>query len=174
MLHVAVLRNVNQGQRGHLTTIELRDAFAVAGCGDAVTFQSNGTIVFSSDDPEAVMDRVLAVLTARSGREQEGFAMALSDLIEIVDRHSGPVGTSRAELTLHAGGTLDVTDPALLSEAARRGSQVLDAGDGWIVSLNERLHESNATPIIERVTGRPATSRGMPTLIRLVARFDQG
>ena len=172
MLHVAFLRNVNQGQRGHLTTTDLRDAFAAAGSDDAATFQSNGTVVFTSDDPDAVMEHVLAVLTSRSGREQEGFSMPLADLTEIVDRHGDGPGVARTELTLHAAATIDLADPALLEEAARRKTEVIETGDGWIVSLNERSHESNATPIIERVTGRPATSRGMPTLIRLVARFD--
>lgn len=97
MLQVALLRNVNQGQAGHPSTSDIRDAFAVAGCPDAVTFQSNGTVVFESDDPDAVVETVIATLAARVG--------------------------------------------------------------------------GNGTRIAERLTGTPASSRGLPTLIRLVRRF---
>jgi hypothetical protein len=33
--------------------------------------------------------------------------------------------------------------------------------------------EGHATPVLERLTGRRATSRGLPTIIRLVARFGE-
>jgi uncharacterized protein (DUF1697 family) len=41
--HVALLRNVNVGQRGHPSTDDLLSAFAAAGATHAVSFQSNGT-----------------------------------------------------------------------------------------------------------------------------------
>lgn len=60
MLHVAFLRNVNQGRPGHPSTSDIAEAFASAGCDGARTFQSNGTVVFASADPRGVMDVVLA------------------------------------------------------------------------------------------------------------------
>ncbi|MCR2763794.1 hypothetical protein NQ152_09770 [Microbacterium sp. zg.B48] len=42
------MRNVNQGQRGHPSTDAILAGFADAGCPDAVTFQSNGTILFDA------------------------------------------------------------------------------------------------------------------------------
>ncbi|WP_344736882.1 hypothetical protein [Microbacterium awajiense] len=52
---------------------------------------------------------------------------------------------------------------------------MLDAGEGWVVTLNDRERESNATPTVERLTGGRATSRSMTTVRRLLDRhLDDG
>ena len=135
MRHVAFVRNLNQGQRGHVTTAELVAAFVEAGCHDPVPFQSNGTVVFEGDAERAP-------------------------------------DAARRELTLHAGNRI-VLDATAQAEAGRRRCVLLDTGVGWVVSLNARCRESNATPVLERLTGAPATSRGLPTLIRLVASLAE-
>lgn len=60
-----------------------------------------------------------------------------------------------------------------MREAAHRRCVVVDSGHGWVVTANKRDHESNATAVIERVTGKPASSRGFPTLIGLLNKFDR-
>lgn len=172
--HVAFIRNVNQGQRGHPSTTDLLASFADAGCPDAVAFQSNGTLVFSSATPDAVLADALLALAARSGLEREGFRMPLPDLARLVDVHAGQPDGNRRELTLHTGGVIDASDPAVIREASHRRCTVVDAGLGWAVLLNERDRESNGTPVVERLTGARATSRGIPTLVRLVDRFGAG
>lgn len=174
MQHVAFLRNVNQGQRGHPSTLDVRGSFIDAGCPEALTFQSNGTIVFTSETPDAVLADVVLALAARSGIEREVFGMPLAELAHIVDVHAAEPDGHRRELTLHAGGTLSPFGPAVVREAAHRRCRVVDAGAGWAVLLNERDHESNGTPVVERLTGARATSRGIPTLTRLVDRFAAG
>jgi uncharacterized protein (DUF1697 family) len=169
--HVAFIRNVNQGQGGHPSTADLVGAFVDAGCPDAVAFQSNGTIVFETDDPDAAIADALAALEARSGIAREGFGMPLSDLARIVEAHAGEPEGHRRELTLHTGGVIAASDPDVMREAAHRRCRVVDAGPGWAVLLNERDRESNGTPVVERLTGARATSRGIPTLTRLVDRF---
>lgn len=171
MLHVAFLRNVNQGQRGHPSTGDLLAAFADARCPGAVTFQSNGTIVFDSADPETVVSDAVLALAAHSGHERQGFGMPLAALARVVERHAGEADAARRELTLHSGGSIDPDDPRVIGEAAHRRCRIVDSGDGWVVSVNERERESNATPVVERITSLPATSRGLPTLVRLVDRF---
>lgn len=176
--HVAFIRNVNQGQRGQPSTADLVGAFSDAGCADAVTFQSNGTIVFPAgprgvDGADAVIADALVALAARSGLEREGFGMPLPTLGAIVDAHAGEPDAHRRELTLHSGGVLEMADPDVVREAAHRRCRVVDAGPGWAVLLNERDRESNGTPVVERLTGGPATSRGIPTLVRLVDRFSR-
>ena len=47
MKFVAFLRNVNLGQPGSPTRAQLESAFLEAGAGEAASFMSNGTLVFS-------------------------------------------------------------------------------------------------------------------------------
>lgn len=169
MRHVAFVRNLNQGQRGHVSTADLVAAFLDAGCHDPVPFQSNGTVVFGGDP--ALAHDAMDALAARTGVEREVFTRALDELRDIATRHGDAPDSGRRELTLHGGHAL-VLDAQTEHEAARRRCRVLDSGSGWVVTLNERDRESNATPVIERLTGHPATSRGLPTLSRLIARFE--
>lgn len=169
MRHVAFVRNLNQGQRGHVSTADLIAAFVDAGCHDPVPFQSNGTVVFGGDP--ALAHDAMDALAARTGVEREVFTIALDELRDIVAAHRDAPDSGRRELTLHGGDAI-VLDAQTEHEAARRRCRVLDSGAGWVVTLNERDRESNATPVIERLTGQPATSRGLPTLTRLIARFD--
>ncbi|MBB3156934.1 uncharacterized protein (DUF1697 family) [Microbacterium proteolyticum] len=167
MRHVAFVRNLNQGQRGHASTADLDAAFVDAGCQDVLPFQSNGTIVFSG---EAVLAAdAMSALTARTGVEREVFTLVWENLADIVDVHRHAEDAARRELTLHAPVRIAL-DGRSESEAARRRCRLLQTDVGWTVTANERDRESNATPVIERLTGTPATSRGLPTLARLVDR----
>lgn len=168
---VVFFRNVNQGERGHPSTADLLGALADAGLTGAVPFQSNGTVVVTDAAPRAVLDDVQAALAARSGIEREVFTMPLDEVAAIVDGHAHAPDASRRELTLHAGDVIDIDDAAVIAEAAHRRCRLVAAGAGWVVSANERDRESNATPVVERLTAAAATSRGLPTLVRLVDRF---
>jgi uncharacterized protein (DUF1697 family) len=174
MRHVAFLRNVNQGQRGHPSTDDIRAAFSDAGCPDAVPFQSNGTILFDADDAAAVMETVVASITARSGLERDAFAVPFAELATVVETHGTTLDPRRFEFTLHHGGTVDVGDPAVIQHASQHRCELVDAGPGWALVRNQREGEGNATPVIQRLTGGPASSRGLPTLVRLVDRFADG
>ena len=57
-------------------------------------------------------------------------------------------------------------------EALRRRCAVTDHGPGWAIVTNDRDRQSNGTPAIEAALGVRATSRGLPTLVRLVDRFS--
>lgn len=170
---VAFLRNVNQGQRGHPSTPDILAAFADAGCPGAVPFQSNGTIVFEADDPAAVTETAVLSIAARTGLERDAFWISLDDLLAVVEAHGATLDPRRHEFTLHGGGTIDPTDPEVIREAVSRRCEVIDSGLGWTIIRNERAGEGNATPVIERVIGGRATSRGLPTLIRLAGRFAE-
>jgi uncharacterized protein (DUF1697 family) len=168
---VAFLRNVNQGQRGHPSTADIMAAFEDAGCGDAVAFQSNGTIVFEAGHPAAVTETVMASIAARSGVDREAFWIPLEDLAAVVDAHGSVPDPRQHEFTLHGGGTIDAADADVANEAAHRRCVIVDSGRGWTLIRNEREGEGNATPVVERISGGRATSRGLPTLLRLVDRF---
>ena len=168
---IAFLRNVNQGQRGHPSTADILGGFADAGCRDAVPFQSNGTIVFDSDDPGAVLETVVASIAARSGLERDAFWIPFGDLVAVVEAHGAAPDPRQHEFTLHGGGTIDPGDSEVVREAAVRRCEIVDAGPGWALTRNQNAGEGNATPTVEQLTGGRASSRGLPTLVRLVDRF---
>lgn len=168
MRRVAFIRNLNQGQRGHVSTTDLVAAFVEAGCRDPAPFQANGTVVFTGEPARA--DDALQLLAARTGVHREVYTRELDELYDIIAAHRDEPDAARRELTLHDGGTIEI-DEVSRREAAHRRCRLLESGPGWVVTLNERDRESHATPVVERLTGRPATSRGLPTLSRVIARF---
>lgn len=174
MLHVAFIRNVNQGQRGHPAADDILAAFRDGGAHEAACFQSNGTVVFRASDADATVERAMDALAARTGLPREAYTIPLDRLADIAAASSTAPDVDRRELTIHAGGILDITDPATTREAAHRRCTFVDAGDGWVVTLNERPNESNATPVVERLTGAPTTSRSLGTILRLLDRFPAG
>ncbi len=169
--HVALWRNVNVSQRGHPSTADLLAAFAAAGAPDAVSVQSNGTIVFSARpaDVDAMLEDAAAALARDAGHARELFAIPLDTLRPVVDEHGSALDAPRRELTLHGGGVLPPDAPALLEAEGRGHCTVIDAGPGWVVTLNHRDRQSNGTPVVEHVLGVPATSRSFATLARVCA-----
>lgn len=168
---VAFLRNVNQGQRGHVTTGDVHGAFSDAGVAGAVTFQSNGTVVFYAVDPDVVIADVRASIAARAGFHLSIFSIDLACVEQVVDEGIGAPDADRRELTLFDAAAVFALSPEVDAIARTRRCTVLQSGPGWAVTANERDRESNATPTIEQIIGGPASSRGMPTLVRLVRRF---
>ncbi|MFE7845694.1 DUF1697 domain-containing protein [Microbacterium sp. NPDC057407] len=171
MQSVVFFRNVNQGQRGHPAAVDLRGALADCGFAEATPFQSNGTVVVRGVVAPDALGDIESALAGRTGLLREVFALPLAQAIEIVEAHGDTPDASRRELTLYGGDALDPEDAATAREAAHRRCRLIASGVGWAVSVNERERESNATPVIERLTGTPATSRGFPTLRRLIERF---
>jgi hypothetical protein len=166
------MRNVNQGQRGHPSTGDIRAGFADAGCPDVRTFQSNGTIVFDSDEPAETVADAAEAIAIRSGQERDILWIPIADLVSIVDEHEGSDEPQRCEVTLHRGGTLTTQDPEVRSLARRYRCAITGAGEGWALVRNDIDGQGNATPLLEFLTREEASSRGLPTIQRLVARFD--
>ncbi|MFC3623322.1 DUF1697 domain-containing protein [Microbacterium aurantiacum] len=167
---VAFLRNVNQGQRGQPTTDDIRGAFDDAGCRDIRTFQSNGTVLFDADDPASVVQVAEVAVAVRSGHAREIFWIPLARLAEIAEiPHADTPGLY--EVTLHDGGTITADSGEIADQAGRRRCALVASGDGWALVRNDVAQQGNATPLIETLTGGRASSRGLPTVIRLIDRF---
>ena len=170
---VAFMRNVNQGQRGHPATADILAGFADAGCPDIQTFQSNGTIVFDSGEPAAVVAQAADAIAVRSGYERDILWIPLSQAAAVVDQHGATPEPRRFEFTLHRGAIIDPLDARVVSRAREHRCSIVDAGRGWALVRNEIEGEGHATPLLESLTGSRATSRGLPTMIRLVSRFGR-
>ena len=174
MRYVAFLRNVTLARGAHPTPAPLGAAARAAGSHPATPFQSNGTVVFEADDPAPVADTVFATVAERTGLERDVFWIPLDTIDEVVAAHAASVEPRGVEFTLHRGGTIDPSAAAVRDETARNRCAIVDSGPGWALVRNDVAGEGHATPTVERITGGHASSRGFPTLVRLVARFAGG
>lgn len=165
------MRNVNQGQRGHPSTGDIVAGFADAGCPDVQTFQSNGTILFDSDEPAGLIARAAGSIAARSGHEREVLWTPLSVLSAVVDEYGAAPEPRRYEFTLFRGDAIDLRDAHVVRLSAEHRCSIVSTGRSWALVRNAVEGEGYATPLLESLSGSRATSRGLPTLIRLVARF---
>ncbi|QEW02304.1 hypothetical protein [Microbacterium lushaniae] len=141
------------------------------GTPDAATYRIIDAFGGGGAIDDAGVADVVAALAARSGAEREAFRMPVAELARIIDAFGGGPEEPRRELTLHAGSVREIEDATVSAEAARWRCRFLGAGEGWVVTENERDRESNATPLVEHLTGMPATSRGLRTVAGLVDRF---
>lgn len=164
-MHVAFFRNLNLGQPRSPTRTQLLEAFAAEGGRDVLSHQSNGTVAFTCDtDPQALADAVA---------ERLGPVCGYADVVPV--RPLDQLGDLGLE-ALPEGCELTVFDgapelPVALPWSSPGGEvTILSAGPGHAVVLNHLERRSNGTPAIERLLGVRATSRGVGTVLRLLAR----
>ncbi|MDY0908312.1 DUF1697 domain-containing protein [Microbacterium sp. CFBP9034] len=173
MQQVAFLRNVNQGQRGQPSTADIVAAFRAAGAVDVQLFQSNGTVLFAAASPDAVVVDVPQVLASLSGFEAVVFSRPLAFIEQVVARSADAADLGRRELTLFTDEVAITDEVAAAAQAAKRRCTIVEHGAGWAVLTNDADRQSNGTPALEAALGTPASSRGIPTLVRLVDRFSR-
>ncbi len=169
-MHVAFFRNLNLGQRRSPSRVELVDAFETEGATDVLSHQVNGTVAFTAPDGRAAQE-VADAVAARLGPVSEWTDVVLVrsvEWLESLDVDGLPDG---CELTL-----MDGPEPfpeALPWDPGRGEVTVLRADGRHAIVLNHRERRSNGTPVVERRLGVPATSRGIGTVQRLLARMGQ-
>ncbi len=163
---VAFFRNLNLGQPRSPSRDQLLAAFAAEGATDVLSHQSNGTVAFaSSAEPQTVADGVvvrLAPVCDYAGR-------ALVRPVRWLDALSLDGLPDGCELTLFDG-PAEFPEP-LPWDPARGEVTVLAADSRHAIVRNHRDRRSNGTPVIEALLGVPATSRGVETVLRLLARL---
>jgi uncharacterized protein (DUF1697 family) len=169
--YVAFFRNLNQGQRNSPTGAALVDAFVRLGATNVAAFQTNGTVTFNSTHPEQCVVQTIEILAAGSPWKDVAFVRSLESLAAIVDgvEIDSDVDPRRGELSFFDE-SVSVVDRLPITG---RRCQILSGGVGFAVAMNERADESNATPTLERAIGTPVTSRGVPTLRRLLHRLGE-
>ena len=163
---VAFLRNLNLGQRRCPSRAQLVEAFAAEGATDVLSHQSNGTVAFSaSGDAQRLADAVVARLEPVSEWSDVVLVRSVEWLVSLdLDELS-----DGCELTL-----MDGPEPfpeAVPWEPGRGEVTVLRADGRHAIVLSHREHRSNGTPVVEWRLGVPATSRGLGTVQRLLARL---
>ena len=169
--YVAFFRNLNQGQRNSPTGAALVEAFVRLGATDVVAFQANGTVTFNATHPEECVMETIGILASESPWRDVAFVRSAQSLAAIVNgiEIDNDVDPRCGELSFFDE---SVSVVGRLPIVGRR-CKILDGGAGYAVAINERANESNATPTLERAIGSPVTSRGIPTLRRLLLHLGE-
>ena len=167
---VAFFRNLNLGQRRSRspTRPELLDAFAQAGAATAVSFQTNGTVIFALGrrSPQRVAERAVALLTQVCGYDDMVATRPIA-WVRGLDLDDLP---SHAEVSLFDGP--DPFPEPLPWEPPGRGLIVIRADSRHAVSVDDPAGSSGATWVLEDRLGVKVTSRGVPTMRRLQTKLE--
>ena len=168
---VAFFRNLNLGQRRCPSRVQLVEAFEAEGATDVLSHQVNGTIAFTAPDgrsAQVVADAVVSRVQQLC--EWSDVVLVRSvEWLESLDVDALPDG---CELTLMHGP--EPFPEAVPWDPGRGEVTVLRADGHHAIVLNHVERRSNGTPVIEWRLGVPATSRGIGTVQRLLARLDGG
>ena len=170
-MQVAFFRNMNLGQARSRSprSSDLLDAFASAGATAAVNFQTNGTVIFTGDEPEPLAEAVVTRLTAATGYADLVIVRSATWLVDTVG-HIDP--------DLPAGEVALFNAP-LLPDLVLPHVERTPTGELVVHTLTRSHAVTSATgagisagPVLTRLIGVPVTCRGIPTMQRLVARLS--
>ncbi len=167
MLSAAFFRNLNQGQRRNPSSAVLERAFVEAGATGVLLFQGNGTVVFSAEDLASCIRDAATAVRAASDCQDAVFVRPVDWLADLVRDVDSELPTPmNPELSLFD----ETVSPAGGFSLPGRRCTIIRGGAGYAVCVNDRERESNGTPTLERMLGVSVTSRGLPTLRRLLER----
>lgn len=169
MNHVALFRNLNHGQPGSPTGTELVDAFG--GPARARGFQSNGTILFCSDDPDAATRKAVEALR-RSGNRHHVLVRTLDDVEQAVRQALAADPAEEVYRTVISFYDLDdVPTIPLPLRSPDRLVEVRQVEPRHAVSAcwKPRNHAGDVTGFLEALLAVPVTTRTVSTCQRLVA-----
>lgn len=170
---VAFFRNLNLGQsRSHSPTrTQLLDAFAVAGARRASSFQTNGTVIFSPQDPrepaERLATRVVEILTPVCGYADAVLVRSGAWVIDLTATLEPMPKTTEVAL-FDLPGEFPVAVPWI----SPGGHLEVVHADRWhAICVNAVDRTSFATKELERLLDVPVTARGAGTFLRLESRL---
>jgi uncharacterized protein (DUF1697 family) len=175
MKYAAFFRNLNLGRPKSPTKAQFEAAFLEAGAASAASFLTNGTLVFETGS-EARAHKVLAAACKNMHRScglvEPGFLRTVDYLAELVA--AGPFSLIDPASVYERGITFlhpDSTElPALPLESKRGDVEILMFTDTEALSLVRLIGNTPGSPnaMLEKLLGRPATSRAWNTVVRLV------
>lgn len=170
---VAFFRNLNLGQGWAPTRVQLEAAFATAGATRIDSVQVNGTVVFAHPAPVRATSEVRALLRLLTGYDDVAVVRRAAWLADLVQRADG----------------LDLPDDLPVEVAFFDARPPFPLALPWAtpdgrlrVLLGDHRHAvttfhddsgrgSNATAVLQEVTGVKVTSRSLGTVRRVVDRI---
>ncbi len=161
---VALLRAVNVGGTGKLTTAELTSLCVAEGLGDVRTVGASGNAVFRSTLGEAALgDRLRARLQAQTGRETGVIVRRAAEIDDVLARNPFPDADPARVMALFVDGALPA-DP--LAGATGHADEEVRAGPrALFVFYPAGAGASRLRLPVER----RGTARNMNTVARLAA-----
>jgi hypothetical protein len=161
--HVAFFRNLNLGQRGSPTRVQLLEAFEAAGAADVVSVRSNGTVAFRSSAPVHTRDLVCSRLIEHTDWCDVAPVRAATWVLGLSERLAEVAG--HAEVSFFDSRR---DFPAALPWRPDTGRVTVVAADRrHAIAADDEPRTSYATPVLERLLGVPVTSRGAETVLRV-------
>lgn len=165
MTHVALFRNLNLGHRASPTGDELLAAFG--GPAVARNFQTNGTVLFTTDDPHVTTGRALRSLHGK-GYHHHMVIRTLSELEQVsetpeADPAENAYRTMISFFDVHRLPTvaLPLRSPDRLVELRR-----LDHGSATSLCWKPQHTAGDVTGFLETLLNVPVTTRTLGTLQR--------
>lgn len=167
MKYAAFFRNVNLGRPNCPTKAELEQAFAAAGASSPSSFLTNGTIVF-------VLAAACRDLQAGCGLREPAYVRRVDYLAELVALDPF-AAVDRGSVYGCCATFLDADSmphPALPLESKRLDVRVLRFTGGEALSVSLKVGNTAGSPnaFLEKLLGKPATTRSWNTVVRLVQR----
>lgn len=180
---VAFIRNLNVGQKGFPSRGQLLAAFLAAGAHNAVSFQSNGTVVAEVEEGvrlELLRDGAGEYLRAECGFGEAIFVRELAAIRAAVDEdpYAG-IGAAGIDSTEYPHRYVSYYEYAgdlagVFPLESAKGDCLVFRGTGqeaYSVAKEIRGVSGYPTPLLEKRLQVPATTRSWATLVRLVGRF---
>ena len=178
MKFVAFFRNLNLGRPRCPTRAQFEAAFVAAGAASAVSFLTNGTMVFApapGHRPRVLLARACERLQRDCGLREPAFLRRIDDLVALVaaDPFAAVDRDTVYECCVSFLHPHSAPLEGLPLASARGDVQVLGYTGTEALSVSRQLGKSPGSPnaYLERLLGLPATTRSWSTVRRLVERY---
>ena len=170
MSYVALFRNLNLGHPGSPSGAVLVDAFG--GSASATNFQTNGTVVFETDDPSMAAERARVRLDA-AGFDQHFVVRALSDIAAIVSET--PVVDPAENIYRLMVSFYDIGVRPQIPVPLRSQDDLVEVRrvydtHAWSACWKPKNTAGNVTGFLESLLETPVTTRTAATLERLTRK----
>lgn len=178
MQYAVFFRNLNLGRKNCPTRLQFEKAFLDAGASTAVSFLTNGTLVFTSaSDAKAhrIVKTACRLLNTVCNLEEPAYFRSVKHLAELVA--TTPFASIKPGSVYACCITFLPSPPTALSntpfESKRRDVQVLHVQDADVLSICHKIGNTPGSPnaFLEKLLGVPATTRNWNTIVRLVDKY---
>lgn len=168
--HVGFVRSIMHGRDGVSGDL-LREAATTAGADAVQTYGSTGNVIFRADDGERVCQHLTGVLLPLVGRDTTVIHRTARDVAALVaaDLFSTAPPSAAELLVVLSSTELDV---AGLRRAVPEGLGLLGVRGGLDAAFWRAAPDgAHPHPLVEGLTGSPATARSISTIEGVHARL---